>query len=219
MELKRLFDCIEYQLSHFPKENTLAAKVNGTWVNYSTRKVQETVNCLSAGLLKNGFSGNDMTTEGSDKIAIISNNRPEWIFTDLAVQQIGAILVPIYPTTNPIELEFILKDSAAKAIFVSNKDLCDKVSTVLDRLPLLRKVYTFDEVEGVENWKSLLVNDPVLIQKVDDVKSTVSPKQLATIIYTSGTTGTPKGVMLVTRTFTPMRSLVKSVFLFPMLLT
>jgi long-chain acyl-CoA synthetase len=196
MELKRLFDCVTHQLTHFPKENMLAAKINGAWQQYSTLEVQKDVNALSAGLLQKGYSGNDMTVEGADKIAIISNNRPEWIFTDLAVQQIGAILVPIYPTTNPIELEFILKDSAAKIIFVSNKELFDKVQDVCDRLPLLKEIYTFDEIEGAVNWKTVLNHAPALLQKVEEVKATVSPQQVATIIYTSGTTGTPKGVML-----------------------
>ncbi|HLL42257.1 MAG TPA: AMP-binding protein, partial [Segetibacter sp.] len=184
MELKRLFDCIDYQLSKFPKADMLAAKVNGRWQSYSTAEVKETVNALSAGFLKKGYSGNDMTIDGADKIAIISNNCPEWIFTDIAVQQTGAILVPIYPTTNPIELEFILKDSAAKMIFVRDKELYEKVLTVSDRLPNLQNIYCFHEVEGVKNWKSLLANEPELLQKVSDIKATISPKHVATIIYT-----------------------------------
>jgi len=196
MEVKRLFDCLEYQLSHFPKEDMLAAKINGQWTPFSTVKVQETVNALSAGILKAGLSGNDMTDDNADKIAIISNNRPEWIFTDLAVQQTGAILVPVYPTTNPIELEFILRDAGVKMMFASNKELLEKVLGVVDRVPSLQHIYTFDEVEGATNWESLLVYDKELLQKVSEIKATISPKQLATIIYTSGTTGTPKGVML-----------------------
>ncbi len=196
MELKRLFDCIDYQLSKFPKTDMLAAKKSGTWLPYSTEKVQETVNALSAGLIKKGCSGNDMTIEGADKIAIISHNCPEWVFIDMAVQQTGAILVPIYPTTNPIELEFILKDSSAKIIFVSNKELLDKVLTLSDRVPALQSIYSFDEIEGVQNWKSLLTNEPDLLNRVAEAKATISPKHVATIIYTSGTTGVPKGVML-----------------------
>ncbi len=196
MELKRLFDCIDYQMSKFPKETMLAAKENGTWRSYSTTEVKETVNALTAGLIKKGCSGNDMTIEGADKIAIISNNCPEWIFTDMAVQQSGAILVPIYPTTNPIELEFILKDSGAKMIFVSNKELLEKVLSVRDRLSSLQNIYSFDKIEGVDNWKSLLTNEPELLQEVSNGKAAISPKHVATIIYTSGTTGVPKGVML-----------------------
>jgi len=103
MNSKRLFDCIDHQLQNFPKPDMLAAKENGVWVKYSTQMVADIANRLSAGLLEMGVSGNDFTPEGSDKIAIISNNRPEWVFTDLAVQQLGAILVPVYPTTNPLE--------------------------------------------------------------------------------------------------------------------
>src|SRR6476659_4315028 len=109
---QRLFDSVAYQLNKFPKKDMLAAKVNGAWQTHSTEEVMHTANRLSAGLLQSGVSGNDFTPETSDKIAIISNNRPEWVFTDLAVQQTGAILVPLYPTTNPLEIEFILNDAA-----------------------------------------------------------------------------------------------------------
>ena len=196
MELKRLFDCIDYQLAKFPKEAMLAAKVNGTWRSYSTAEVKETVNALTAGLLKKGCSGNDMTLDGADKVAIISSNCPEWIFVDMAVQQTGAILVPIYPTTNPIELEFILKDSAAKIIFVSNNELLEKVLSVRDRVPTLHSIYSFDDIAGIDNWKTLLTTDSELLLKVSNIKAAISPKHVATIIYTSGTTGVPKGVML-----------------------
>lgn len=196
MESKRLFDCLDYQLSHFPKADMLAAKTDGKWQPYSTEQVQATVNALSAGLLKQGINGNDLTVESADKVAIISNNRPEWVFTDLAVQQIGAILVPVYPTTNPLELEFIFKDAAVKIIFVSSQDLLEKVLIIADRIPSLKNIYAFDHVEGAAHWTSLLVHEPEAIQKVAQIRATISPKHVATIIYTSGTTGTPKGVML-----------------------
>jgi long-chain acyl-CoA synthetase len=112
MTIKRLFDCLEHQLQHFPKTGYACGERERQWITYGTQQVVDIVNRFSAGLLKLGLGGNDFTAEGSDKIAIISNNRPEWIFTDLAAQQIGAILVPVYPTTNPLELEFILNDAA-----------------------------------------------------------------------------------------------------------
>ena len=196
MELKRLFDCIDCQLSKFPKEDMLACKKNGLWKSFSSINVQKTVNALSAGLIKKGFSGNDMTVDRADKIAIISHNCPEWVFVDLAVQQIGAILVPVYPTTNPIELEFILKDSDAKIIFVNNADLLDKVLSIEERVPALKNIYTFDEIEGAVNWRNLLTDEAFLLEKVAAIKAAISPKHIATIIYTSGTTGVPKGVML-----------------------
>src|SRR5256885_14014178 len=96
----RLFDFLEQQLSDPPSDGLLAAKENGIWKKYSTAEVKTIVDQLSAGLLALGISSNDMTVEGRDKVAIISKNRPEWIFLDLAVQQIGAVLVPIYPTAH-----------------------------------------------------------------------------------------------------------------------
>lgn len=175
----------------------LAAKENGQWTTYSTEKVVETVNKFSAGLIELGVSARDITPESSDKIAIISNNRPEWIFTDLAAQQIGAILVPVYPTTSPLELEFILNDAAVKYLFVSNAELLEKAKAVAAKVPSIKSIYTFDKIEGAKHWSEVtaLAND-TLLQKVNEIKATIPVSHLATIIYTSGTTGTPKGVML-----------------------
>jgi long-chain acyl-CoA synthetase len=198
MNSKRLFDCIDHQLQNFPKPDMLAAKENGVWVKYSTQMVADIANRLSAGLLEMGVSGNDFTPEGSDKIAIISNNRPEWVFTDLAVQQIGAILVPVYPTTNPLELAFILNDAAVKYVFVSSIDLYKKAKDVCVNVPSVKNIYCFDKIEGVLHWSELtnLANETNL-QKVNSIKASIPSAHLATIIYTSGTTGTPKGVMLM----------------------
>ncbi len=197
MTIKRLFDCVDYQLQHFPKDDMLCAKENGQWTPYSTQKVADTANRFSAGLLKLGISAHDMTPEGSDKIAIMSNNRPEWIFTDLATQQLGAILVPVYPTTNPLELEFILKDAAVKYMFVSNHELLEKVKSIAANVPSLKTIYTFDHVDGAPHWTEVTqMADESSLQQVNSIKQQIPVTHLATIIYTSGTTGTPKGVML-----------------------
>ncbi len=197
MNTKRLFDAVAHQLENFPKNDMLAAKENGKWKTYSTQQVADTVNRLSAGLLSLGVKANDFTPESSDKIAIISNNRPEWVFTDLAVQQAGAILVPVYPTTNPNELAFILNDAAVKYIFVSSEDLLLKVQSIIDKVPSIQGIYTFDTIAGAKHWTevSALATDELLAE-VDVIKKSVPTEHLATIIYTSGTTGTPKGVML-----------------------
>lgn len=197
MKYSRLFDCLEHQLTNFPKNDMLVAKENGVWKNYSTQVSADKINRFSAGLLQLGISGNDFTPEGSDKIAIISNNRPEWIFTDLAVQQIGAILVPVYPTTNPLELEFILNDASVKFIFVANEELLQKINSLLDKVPSIKAVYTFDKIPGAKNWMEVCdLAYSELLNKVTEIKKAIPEDQVATIIYTSGTTGTPKGVML-----------------------
>lgn len=196
MECKRLFDCIEHQLQHFPKEDMLTAKENGSWRKYSSQEVATTVNQLSAGLLSLGLSANNFTPEGSDKIAIISANRPEWLISDMATQQIGVIWVPVYPTTNPLELTFILNDASVKYMFASNIDLYNKVMSIKDQVPCLKEVYTFDHIEGAKHWSELCLTDTDLLNQVEVIKKTIPVEQVATFIYTSGTTGTPKGVML-----------------------
>lgn len=170
----------------------LAGKENGAWRTYSTAEVMEITGKFAAGLLRLGISGNDMTVEQQDKIAIISINRPEWILTDLACQQTGAVLVPIYPTISEAELAYVLQDSEARILFVQGEELYNKVKDMagLD-------IYSFDKLPGVKHWSEI----PALAQpgdeaKVQVIKDSIRPAHLATIIYTSGTTGTPKGVML-----------------------
>ena len=193
----RLFDSVRLQLEKFPKSDMLNAKVNGSWQGYSTQEVDSIITRYSNGLLRKGISGNDFTAEGSDKVAIISQNRPEWVFTDLAVQQLGAVLVPIYPTTNPIEMEFILNDAKAKIIFVSDAALLEKVKGILPNVPSLQLIYTFDRLEGTNHYTDLLVEPTAEnVQALKAIKDSVPNTHTATIIYTSGTTGTPKGVML-----------------------
>jgi len=196
MEYKRLFDCIDYQLTNFPKEAMLAGKENGIWRKYSTQEVAQTANELSAGLLSLGLSANNFTAEGSDKIAIISSNRPEWLIADMATQQIGVIWVPVYPTTNPLELTFILNDASVQYMFASNQELYDKVMSIKEYVPCLKEVYTFDKIAGAKHWTSLFIKDAAIIEQVKVIKKTIPVDQVATFIYTSGTTGTPKGVML-----------------------
>lgn len=198
MEIKRLFDAVDFQLQKFEnKDNMLAAKLNGTWQGTSTLQVQQTANKLSAALLQLGINGKSYTAESADKIAIISNNRPEWVITDLAVQQTGAILVPLYPTTNPLEIEFILNDCQAQYIFVSDVAMHQKIKALQSNVPSLKNIYSFDKIEGCDNWSALLNNvTPQSLQQVEETKKQIPTSHLATIIYTSGTTGTPKGVML-----------------------
>jgi long-chain acyl-CoA synthetase len=162
-----------------------------------SKEIRERVDQLTAGLLALGVSGNDMTLENRDKVAIISNNRPEWLITDLAVQQSGAILVPIYPTTNPLEIEFIFNDAAVKYVFVSSEDLFQKIKGIQANIPSLKSIYTFNKIAGADHWSIICaMSNPDLLRKAEATKNSIGKDDLATIIYTSGTTGTPKGVML-----------------------
>ena len=193
----RLFECLDHQLQKNPLPDMFAAKEGGSWKKYSTSEVNDTVNQLAAGLLHLGISPNDMSVEGRDKVAIISKNRPEWLTIDLAVQKIGAVLAPIYPTISVNELQFILNDSQARVIFVNDEDLFLKVKSIKDYVPSLQYIFTLEHVPNAVYWKDCL--QPATAEKLEIIKrlsDKIAPADLATIIYTSGTTGTPKGVML-----------------------
>jgi len=180
-----------------PRPDLLASKVNGSWNGYSTEQVHQMINQLSVSLLKSGISANDRTPEGSDKVGLISNGRPEWIITDLAVQQTGAILVPLYPTISLHELEMILHEAEIKILFVENKALYASIESVISKVPSLQGVFSFDEIEGIIRWTNLLkpyTSDDE--EKLNEARDKVQEHDISTIIYTSGTTGRPKGVML-----------------------
>ena len=196
-EQSRIFDFLQYQLDNFPKQDMFAGKENGEWKLYSTANVKTLVDQLSIGLLSLGIGGHDMRIENQDKIALVSKNRPEWLILDLACQQIGAILCPVYPTTNINELEFIFNDATVKLAFISGEELLSKVSSIRNRVPTLQNIYSFDELTNVDHWQKILalpsVEDMASLEKI---KKCITPLHCATIIYTSGTTGIPKGVML-----------------------
>lgn len=191
MAVTRIFDILPQLLEKYNKPNALAAKENGKWRTYSTQEFVDSVNYLTYGLYNLGL-------EREDKIAIIANNRPEWNFADFAIQQVGGVSVPIYPTISEHDLTFILNDAKIKYVFVSSADLYKKVKSVSDNIPTIKGIYTFNTIEGAKHWTEL-VNDGKQNPKakeIEAIKNTIKPNDLFSILYTSGTTGNPKGVML-----------------------
>jgi long-chain acyl-CoA synthetase len=186
----RLFDILPYQLENFPKTDALSSKVKGEWVKYSTQDIINNVNLLSHGFLNLGI-------KKEDKVAIISQGRPEWNFIDIALQQIGAISVPIYPTITEADYKYIFKEAEVKLIFVSDKALYDKVKSASKEETSILGIYSFEEAEGVKHWSAVKkLGEGKHPQALDEFKKSVSPEDIVTLIYTSGTTGNPKGVML-----------------------
>jgi long-chain acyl-CoA synthetase len=133
-----------------------------------------------------------------DRVAILSENRPEWTTTDFAALALGGITVPIYSTQTAEQTSYILNDSGARIIAVSTKDQLEKVLTIQRRTPL-EHILVMDAVETAHavHMQGLMLHGPNEPDPEFDARSqSIAPDDLATIIYTSGTTGTPKGVML-----------------------
>lgn len=188
MQINRLFDIIDYQISKYNKEVALAHKDNGKWITYSSKQLKSIVDQLSMAFLSSNISS-------GDKIAIISNNRPEWNFIDLALQQIGAISVPMYPSISAEDYKYIFEHADVKMVFVGDKDIFAKAKEA--SINSDRQIFSFDEMESCIHWKDfLLKGENVESASLEAAKELVLPSDLFTIIYTSGTTGTPKGVML-----------------------
>ncbi len=193
----RLFDCLETQLKSSPDKIMLAGKEKGIWREYSTSEVNKKVNLLSAGLLQMGLGPGDRTAEGRDKIAVIAKNRPEWVILDLAVQKIGAVLTPIYPTIGEPELEYILNDAKVKVIFVNDESFLEKINHIQERVTSLKEIFTFEKSDKIKFWEDVLsLGNEQHFSEVQSIADSIQYEDLATIIYTSGTTGKPKGVML-----------------------
>lgn len=170
----------------------MTSKVGGEWKSYSTKEFTEAVDQASRALLELGV-------KAGDKVALIShNNRCEWNIMDHALLQIGAVDVPIYPTMTEADYEYIFNHSESIYCFVSNDELYQKVTNILSKCEHMKKVFTFEQYNGMNHWSEVLAlgADQTRQADVEKARDAVKPEDLATIIYTSGTTGLPKGVML-----------------------
>lgn len=186
----RLFDVPYHQQKNYQKDSMFVTKKEGIWTPMDTTTFIEKALLVSRGLIAFGISA-------GDKIAVASTNRVEWNILDIAVQQVGAILVPLYPNISVNDYRFILNDSSTRICVVGNKELWDKISSIRKDVPSLEHLFVFDEIEGCSHWSE--ISEKAQITDPSEVKSRmdlVKSGDLVTIIYTSGTTGNPKGVML-----------------------
>jgi long-chain acyl-CoA synthetase len=182
---------------HHNKQDALNYREDGKWHNIPAASFVEQVKNVALGLAALGV-------RPGDRIALLSENRPEWSISDLAILSLGAINVPIYTTQALDQVDYILSDSGARAIFISNRRLYKHVKPVLDKRPLEHLIFFEDDVaDDVEHGIALTG----LEQKgreldqgrpgaFDAYLNAVRAEDLATIIYTSGTTGEPKGVIV-----------------------
>ncbi len=192
--VRRTFDLLERYRTNFPsKTDALAGKHNGSWIHYSTQDYIEKANFFGYGLLSMGF-------KPGDKIATVSNNRPEWNIADLGMSQAGIVHVPVYPTISYDDFLYIFRHSEPKILIVSDKILYEKLKPIAEKVASVEAIYTFNQVGGAKNWAEIIDDGKekaeIWFTDLEKIKCSVQPTDMATLIYTSGTTGVPKGVMI-----------------------
>jgi len=190
METKRLFDIPYRQLEKFPKPDAFTMKINGNWEKTDIQTFINRSRKLAKGLIALGV-------KPGDRVGLISPNRLEWNIVDIAIQQAGAINVPIYPTISEADYQFIFNDAHIKICFLAGEELFEKVNPLKKKLDFLEHLYSFDKLSNCEHWTQVEQMgadqyEEEMLRRMD----AVNPEDLVSLIYTSGTTGNPKGVML-----------------------
>ncbi len=192
-KITRTFDVLTNSEVNFNRDVALSIKRNGKWENFSTEAYRKNVDEFSLGLLALGF-------KKGDKIATVTNNRPEWNFIDFGMSQTGCVHVCIYPTISDREYKHILSHSESRILIVSGKELYLRLKPIAEQIETIEAVYTIDAVEGAKNWREIAYlgtsRESEFRPLLEKRREAVSPDDLLTLIYTSGTTGLSKGVML-----------------------
>lgn len=191
MEITRVFDILDLYKTTYIKEDVLAGKENKQWKKYSSNDLINYTNWVSYGLMALGLDSNH-------KVAIISNNRPEWNFCDYGCQQANIVTVPIFPTISNNDLQYIINHSEVSAVFIADKNIYAKLVAIEKDIPTVKHVISFNKIDGIMCFEDFieLGKRNEAPDKLESIKKSIIPSQLLTILYTSGTTGVPKGVMI-----------------------
>ncbi len=196
MTVSRTFDLLERYRELYDKDDALCFKQNGVWTKFSTREYIEYSYNFSYGLYDSGY-------RKGDKIITVSANRPEWNFVDMGMSMIGVVHVPVFTSLSTAEYDYIIRNSGARMVIISDKKLYKTIAPVLSDSTITARVFTFDEIPGARNWLEIVEKGKQCTEMtrraVEQEKEGITPEDFATLIYTSGTTGTPKGVMLSQR--------------------
>jgi long-chain acyl-CoA synthetase len=194
MAIETLVDLFYHSLQ-FDKPDQLRHKREGRWIGISSAELRTIVEELSQGLVALGVAP-------GDRVAILSENRPEWAFADLATLLAAAADAPVYPTLTAAQVLYVLNDSGSKVVFASTAAQVHKLAEIRSSAPQVQHVILMDEppLAGTLSLAEVRAKGRELLARDKDAArkrgALVKPHDLATLIYTSGTTGDPKGVML-----------------------
>lgn len=186
----RLFDLAQLQYDIAPNFPMFSFKKDNEWVKISNTEFIEQVNKTSKGLIALGV-------QPGEKVALISENRVEWNILDFAIQQIGAVVVAVYPNISTSDYSYIFNHAEIKNCIVSSKKLYAKILAIQDDCPQLNSIFSLDKEEDLNHWQDFVAKGQTISDEtLNLIRSGIESDTLASIIYTSGTTGNPKGVML-----------------------
>ena len=198
MNFRSLPDMLKTNANRYKEKAAMSLKVDGEWKDISYGELGDKVRLVAQGLASLGISK-------GDKVALLSENRPEWGMSDFGIQATGALVVPIYPTLISKQIEYILQNSGAKISIVSNAEQADKITPLFQSLPELELIVMMDDDNKSSNDKIISFSE--LLEKgksygesnenwYQENLDNIDINDVMTIIYTSGTTGEPKGVLL-----------------------
>lgn len=195
--ITRIFDLLDlYRTRYSHKQDAFGFKSKNIWNTYSAKEYVDQTDLFCKGLLQLGVKKGDM-------IATIIGNCPEWNIIDMALMQIGAIQIPIYPNISKPNYSYIFKETKVKYIFVQNNEVYDRVKLIAKDFDSIQEIYSIEKTFAVKNWREILnLGYKYEGEALNCFKQEIKPDDIATIIYTSGTTGKPKGVMLTHKNFT-----------------
>lgn len=193
MAIRRTFDLLERYRENFSKDDALCYKHSGIWIKYSTRQYIEYSEFFSRGLYEYGL-------RKGDKVITVSANRPEWNFADMGMAMAGVVHVPVFTSLSDQEYLYIIENSGAAMILVSDSKLFRTLNPIVTGRGLSVKIFTFDIVEGASGWIEIIEKGKSCreqtLKDLEAIRNSITEQDLATLIYTSGTTGKSKGVML-----------------------
>jgi long-chain acyl-CoA synthetase len=196
MNVTRTFDLLDLYRTRPFKEDALCFKQNGQWKKFSSQEYIENSYNFCYGLHELGLRKGDM-------VVTVSSNRPEWNFADMGMAMAGIVHVPVFTSLSPDEYEYIIRNSGARIVLVSDNRLYCCLASALEKMKGDIRVYSFDNIRDVASWEEILnlgkSCSGETMKETERIKAEISPDTFATLIYTSGTTGNPKGVMLSQR--------------------
>ncbi|MEN5196586.1 AMP-dependent synthetase/ligase [Sphingobacterium faecium] len=191
MEQKlRIFDLADRQLELYPNLAMFSSKTDGDWNALTTSEFVSKVNAISKGLIELGVKPNE-------KVGLIAESGIHWHIVDFAIQQIGAVVVAIYPNITDADYQYIFNDAEIRVTIVSTKSLYQRIVNLKDSIYTLKYIFCIEEHDQIRNWSEIVqIGRHIEDREVQSLKDQIRSTDLVALIYTSGTTGKPKGVML-----------------------